>query len=139
MSMKINMEKGTVTRWVVPCYFSEENQKITPINFDFTAHLKEILTNEVWKRKFHYGYGPQLAKTNKEEIVKAEITIYPRFFSGPVDFKRIPKLIESVCGKIPPYLELNGYKQWHHMHGCAIIEIRHSYEVNNIPTKEDLK
>lgn len=129
---------STITRWVVPCYFSEENFKTTPITFNLTDHLKLFLTNEVWNRKYHYGFDSGLKNTDKSKIERVTITIHPRFISGFVNEKRIPQLIEKECGKIPAYLNVKSYKEWSYHNGVAILETEYSTPVKNIPTKSDL-
>jgi len=129
---------STISRWVVPCYFTEENRKTDQINFDLTYHLKLMLKNKVWDRKFAYGFSTGLSKTNPSEISHASIKIFPRFISGYVNEKRIPDLIESTCGKIPTHLKLRNYKEWSHRIGFAIVEVEYTYKFNNIPSKKDL-
>ena len=128
----------TISRWVVPSYFTEEKHKTEELIFDLTDHLKLILTNEVWNRKFDYGFSSGLKNTNQTEIKSAKIRVYPRFISGYVNELRIPELIENVCGKIPTHLKVKSYKEWSHNIGFSIIEIEYNTKTNNIPTKKDL-
>lgn len=128
----------TISQWVVPCYFTEEKHKTEPINFDLTNHLKQMLTNEVWNRKFNYGFSTGLRNTDPSEIKSAFIKIFPRFISGYVNEKRIPELIESNCGKMPSHLKLKNFKEWSYLIGFAIIEVEYTYKSNNIPSKKDL-
>lgn len=128
----------TVSRWVVPSYFMEENHKTDQLTFDLTAHLKLMLKNEVWNRKFDYGFSAGLKNTKQSEIKSAIIKIFPRFISGSVNEKRIPELIENVCGKIPTHLNVKSYKEWSHQIGFSVIEIEYNTKTNNIPTKKDL-
>jgi len=128
----------TISRWIVPCYFTEESHKTDPIEFELTDHLKLILKNEVWNRKFDYGFSTGLKNTNPTEIKKASIQIYPRFISGYVNEKRIPELIENACGKFPGHLKVGNYKDWSHQLGFSIIEIEYFKGTRNIPTKNDL-
>jgi hypothetical protein len=129
---------STISRWVVPCNFTEENQKVEPIEFDLTKHLELMLSNEVWNRKFDYGFSTGLKNTNPKDIKRATIIVYPRFISGYVNENRIPGIIEKVCGKIPPHLKLKNYKDWSHQIGTVIIETEYESEIKNIPTKKDL-
>lgn len=128
----------TISRWVVPSYFTEEKHKTDELTFDLTDHLKLMLTNEVWNRKFDYGFSTGLKNTNQTEIKSAIIRVYPRFISGYVNEKRIPELIENVCGKIPTHLKVKSYKEWSHHIGFSIIEIEYNTKTKNIPTKKDL-
>ncbi len=130
--------KNTISRWVVPCYFTEEKFGVEPIKFDLTEHLKIILSNEVWNRKFSYGFETALKNTNKDQIKRANVIIYPRFFSGYVNEKRIPQYIEKHCGKIPAYLKVKSYKDWSHNIGFAIVETEYEGKLENIPTRSDL-
>jgi hypothetical protein len=128
----------TISRWVVPSYFSEEKLKTDQLTFDLTEHLKLMLKNEVWKRKFDYGFSGGLKNTNSEEIKRATINVFPRFFSGLVNENRVPELIEKTCGKIPSYLNVKSYKEWSYINGFTIIEIEYNVKIRNIPTKKDL-
>jgi len=128
----------TFSRWIVPCYFTEKSYKTDPIVFDLTGHLKLILNNEVWNRKFDYGFSPGLKNTNPSEIKNASIKIFPRFISGYVNEKRIPELIEQICGKLPNYLKIGNYKNWSHHIGFTIIEVEYYNKTSNIPSKKDL-
>jgi hypothetical protein len=128
----------TVTRWVVPSYFTEEKHKTDRLIFDLTDHLKLILKNEVWNRKFEFGFKTELKNTNQKEIKSAIIKVYPRFISGYVNEKRIPELIENECGKIPPHFKVESYKEWPHYIGLTIMEIEYYTETKNIPTKKEL-
>ena len=91
----------TITRCVVPCYFTEEKHKTDPIEIDLTSHLKLMLKNEVWNRKFDFGFSTGLKNTNPDEIDKAKVKIFPRFISGYVNENRIPDLIEQRVWEIP--------------------------------------
>jgi len=113
--------------------------KTDPIRFDLTNHLKLILKNEVWNRKFEYGFNSGLKNTNPDEIKSVSAIIYPRFFSGYVNEKRLAEIIESACGKIPPHLHIDSYKDWSHHIGTTIIEIEYYHDVEDIPTKSDFK
>ncbi len=95
---------GTISRWVVPCYFTDEKFKTDLINFDLTKHLKQILQNKVWERKFKYGLNAGLKNTESSDIERATIKVFPRFISGYVYETRIPDLIEEHCGKLPNIL-----------------------------------
>jgi hypothetical protein len=128
----------TVTRWVVPCYFTKEDLKTHPIAFDLTSYLHAFFINEVWKRKIEYGYPGGIQNTDPAHIKKATITIWPRFFSGIVNQKRLSDIIETTCGKMPAYLKNNSYKSWPYRIGCAIIEIEYSAATSDIPTRKDL-
>lgn len=128
----------TISRWVVPCYFTDEKHKTDQLTFDLTDHLKLMLKNEVWNRKFDYGFSGGLKNTNPNEIKSATIKVFPRFISGYVNEKRIPELIEKTCGKIPTYLNVKSYKEWPHQIGFAVVEIEYNTETKNIPSKKDL-
>lgn len=128
----------TITRWIVPCYFTEEGHKTDPIEIDLTSHLKLMLKNEVWNRKFDFGFSTGLKNTNLSEIDNAKAKIFPRFISGYVNEKRIPDLIEQECGKFPTHLKLKDYKNWSHQLGFVLFEITYNISTNNIPTKKDL-
>jgi len=128
----------TVSRWVVPSYFTEEKRKTDQLTFDLTDHLKLMLKNEVWNRKFDYGFSTGLKNTKPSEIKSVTIKVFPRFISGYVNEKRIPELIENVCGKIPTHLKVNSYKEWSHHIGFSVIEIEYNIATKDIPTKKDL-
>lgn len=129
---------GTISRWVVPCNLIEEKHKVDPIEFDLTAHLKVMLNNEVWNRKFDYGFSTELKNTNSSEIRRATVRVFPNFISGSVNAKRIPQLIEKECGEFPSYLNLNNYQEWSHFNGFVIIETEYVNETKKIPSKRDL-
>lgn len=129
---------GAISRWVIPCYFSDEKLKTDPIKFDLTNHLRTILSNEVWKRKFSYGFQTGLQNTDRENIFRAEITIYPRFISGFVEEDRLQTIIEDRCGKIPTYLKISNYTDWEYRLGLAIVEVEYKKEVAIIPIEEDM-
>lgn len=129
---------ATISRWVVPSYFTEEKHKTDQLTFDLTAHLKLMLENEVWNRKFDYGFSTGLKNTNLKEIKSATIKVFPRFISGHVNEKRIPELIENVCGNIPTHLKVKSYKEWAHQIGFSVIEIEYNTKTKNIPSKKDL-
>lgn len=129
----------TISRWVVPCYFTEDNYKTDILTFDLTDHLKLILKNEVWNRKFQYGFSIGLKNTDPNDILNASIKIFPRFISGYVNENRVPELIELECGKLPSYLKVKGYKEWSHNIGFCVIEIEYKSDTKNIPTKDDVK
>lgn len=130
---------GTISRWVVPCYFAEENRKVNSIEFDLTTQLKMILKNEVWERKFEYGFSIGLKNTNPDDIKRSVVKVYPRFVDGQVNEKRIPELIEKECGKIPAHLKIKNYKDWSHRNGFVIIEVEYNSTLRNIPSRRDLK
>jgi Apea-like HEPN len=129
---------ATISRWVIPCYFTEEKRKTDPLIFDLTSHLKQMLLNEVWNRKFNYGGSSGLKNTVSTDIKSATIKIFPRFVSGYENEKRIPELIKKNCGKIPKHLKLKNYEEWPHYLGLVIIETEYISKTNNIPTKKDL-
>lgn len=129
---------STISRWVVPAYFSEENKKTEPIIFDLTEHLKLILKNEVWNRKFDYGYSLALKNTDFQDINSAKVKIFPRFFHGRVNEKRISELVEKECGKFPSHFKIKNYKDWSYQIGFAIIEVEYRQSTKKIPTKKDL-
>ncbi|HYF32819.1 MAG TPA: hypothetical protein VD993_16960 [Chitinophagaceae bacterium] len=129
---------ATISRWVVPCYFTEEDLKTKPIVFDLTSHLKKMLVNEVWRRKFNYGFGKALKKTSPDDIKSATITIFPRFISGYVNEARIQELIHEYFGRLPTYLKIRNYKDWSHQIGFAVIQTEYLSTTTNIPTKKDL-
>lgn len=97
-----------------------------------------MLQNEVWNRKFDFGFSTGLKNTNLNEIDNAKAKIFPRFISGYVNEKRIPDLIEQECGKFPTHLKLKDYKNWSHQLGFVLFEIAYNISTNNIPTKKDL-
>ncbi|HCW06021.1 MAG TPA: hypothetical protein DGG95_01505 [Cytophagales bacterium] len=129
---------ATISRWIVPSYFTEEKHRTDQLIFDLTDHLKLMLKNEVWNRKFNYGFSTGLKNTNLDEIKSAVIRVFPRFIQGYVNENRVPELIENVCGKVPSHLNVNGYKKWSHQIGVSIIEIVYHSDTKNIPTKSDL-
>jgi hypothetical protein len=128
----------TISRWIVPCYFTEEKHKTDQLTFDLTDYLKIMLKNEVWNRKFDYGFSTGLKNTNPNEIKSAIIKVFPRFISGYVNENRIPELIENICGKIPTHLKVKSYKEWSHQIGFSVIEIEYNTKTKNIPSKKDL-
>jgi hypothetical protein len=127
-----------ISRWVVPCYFTEEKHKVDPIIFDLTPHIKTIFKNEVWNRKFSYGFNTGLKNTDPDEIKKATVKIFPRFISGAVYEDRIASLVEKECGKLPPHLKLKNYKEWSYRLGLAIIETEYEPGIKKLPSKKDL-
>lgn len=129
---------ATISRWVVPCYFTEENGKTKPISFDLTNHLKKMLRNEVWNRKFSYGFNTGLKNTSSNDIKSATIKVFPRFMSGYVNEKRIEELVHEYCGRLPKHLKIKNYKDWSHQIGFAVIETEYLSRTANIPTKRDL-
>jgi|GEM_PF-1761562 len=128
---------STISRWVIPCFFTDGNHKTSPIEFDLTDYLKIILSNEVWNRKFNYGSSYGLKNTEISNIKCASVVIYPRFISGYVDTERISMLIEENCGKLPNYLRIGSYKEWSFHNGLAIVKIEYINTTANIPTKKD--
>jgi hypothetical protein len=129
---------ATISRWVVPCFFTEENRKTKPITFDLTTHLKKMLSNEVWNRKFSYGFSTGLKNTSPDDIKSATIKVFPRFFSGYVNEKRIEELVHEHCGRLPAHLKIKNYNDWSHQIGFAVIETEYLSRTANIPTKKDL-
>lgn len=129
---------STTSRWIVPSFFFENNRTTDPIEFDLLNYLKTFLTNKVWERNFDYGYAGNLKQVNPENIVSASVTIFPRFFHGYVNSKRIPELIEKRCGKFPKYLDIESYKKWSYTNGFAIIEVKYLTLLDSIPNKNDL-
>jgi hypothetical protein len=129
---------STISRWVVPCYFSKERRKTDPIVFDLTSHLKNMLWNEVWNRKFNYGISTGLKNTIPNDINLASIKVFPRFISGYMNEARIPELIEKHCGKLPGHLKIKNYNDWSHSLGFVIIETEYQSKTENIPSKKDL-
>ena len=129
---------STISRWVIPCFFAEENRKVEPIEFDLTQHLKTILKNEVWERKFAYGFSIGLKNTNPDDIIRSVIKVYPRFISGTVSESRISDLIEKECGKIPTHLGIKNYKDWSYLNGFAIIQTEYNSNLDNLPSRKDL-
>lgn len=97
-----------------------------------------MLKNEVWNRKFDFGFSIGLKNTNPDEIDKAKAKIYPRFISGYVIEERVPDLIEQECGKFPTHLKIDDYKTWSHQLGFVLFEIDYNVKTKNIPTKKDL-
>lgn len=131
---------STKSKWVVPCYFAEKKLQTKPIEIDLTKHLKLFLSNEVWNRKFDYGFSSGLKNTEQENIKNAKIIIFPRFISGYVNEKRNVESIEKYCGKLPAYLKINNYKNWKYRIGFAIIEVEYDKAVDDIlPSKEEFK
>lgn len=128
---------STFTRWVVPCYFTEEKYQTDPIEFDLTEHLKLILSNEVWNRKFDFGYGQALKNIDPKEITNAKILVFPRFISGYVNKNRIQQLIDKYCDIISGQTACDSYKNWSHQIGFAIIEIQYSFEIDNFPIYDE--
>jgi len=128
---------GTVSRWVLPCYYNDSKHSTEPIKIDLTHNLKLILSNEVWNRKFEYGFNSGLKNTDKDDIQSASIIIFPRFISGMVNETRIPDLIEKYCGQLPDYLKIINYKNWSHNIGFSIIEIKYNSQLKTIPVKKD--
>jgi hypothetical protein len=129
---------ATISRWVVPCYFTDEKHKTDLIAFDLTKHLKQMLQNEVWNRKFNYGFNTGLKNTDSTDIEKATIKVFPRFISGYVNETRLPELIEEQCGKLPTHLKLKSHKEWSHHLGLVIIETEYKTAAKDIPSKKDL-
>jgi len=111
----------TISRWIVPSYFTEEKHKTDELIFDLTDHLKLMLKNEVWNRKFDYGFSTGLKNTNQTEIKSAVIKVYPRFISGYVNEKRIPEIIEKVCGKIATHLKVKSQIAQHRAQFLVIL------------------
>jgi hypothetical protein len=128
---------STISRWVIPCYFTDEKYKTDPIEFDLSDNLQAILSNEVWQRKFSYGYKNSLKNTDPKNISEAKIIIYPRFLSGMVVEDRLQTVIEEICGAIPANLNINNYKEWSYNLGLAIVEVSYKYGLANIPSVED--
>ncbi len=124
---------STISRWVIPCYFTEEKFSTDPIEFNLTEHLKTILSNEVWNRKFEFGFGLALKGVNPNEIVNAKVVIFPRFVSGFVNENRIQELIDEYCNSPSQKNRFNGYKTWSHHIGFAIIELEQSFILVDIP------
>jgi hypothetical protein len=129
---------ATISRWVIPCYCTEGKHKTEPITLDLTSHLKEMLLNKVWERKYTYGFSNGLQATIPSNIKCAEVKIFPRFISGSVNDRRIPQLIEEHCGKLPSHLKIKNYKDWSHHLGFVIIEVEYLNKVAGIPSKKDL-
>ena len=130
---------STISRWVVPCYFTEEKFQTEPIEFDLTEHIKKILSNEVWNRKFEYGFGNALKGVKIEEILKAKAIIFPRFISGNVNENRIQELIDNYCNNPSQGRNFNNYKDWSHHIGVAIIELEQSFDLEEIPIDDSIR
>lgn len=132
------MAGKTISRWLLPCYFTEENHRVSPVSFDLTTHIKTILANEVWQRKFKYGFDTGLKNTDISTIAKATVVIYPRFISGAVYFDRLEKLVKGECGKIPKQFNLESYKKWPHANGLAVVSVAYNFSVK-MPSRANLK
>lgn len=128
MSTKIN--------WIVPCYFNYKEYSNDEIVFDLTKHLQLFLKNEVWNRKFDYGFNNGLKNTDIEDIKNVKIKIKPRSISN-VYPKRIIDYIERFQ-KIPKYLDLENYKKWDSNLGVVIIEVEYYNNSNEIPTRKEV-
>lgn len=128
----------TISRWVGPCRISRDNQSTSPILFDFTQHVKTILKNEVWNRKYSYGLKAGLKNTDIHSILSCNITIHPRFFSGLVNNDRHVETLKEICGPIPKHFRINNYKNWDHQDGLIIIETVYKMKDPGIPTVDDL-
>ena len=128
---------STISRWILPCYHTDSRHSTEPITIDLTNNLNLILSNEVWNRKFEYGFTGGLKNTDVNDIKRASIIIYPRFISGMVNENRIPELIEKHCGKLPEYLKVENFKNWSHNIGFSIIEVEYKSPLKTIPVKKD--
>ncbi|MCB0748642.1 MAG: hypothetical protein KDC90_14370 [Ignavibacteriae bacterium] len=128
---------STISRWILPCYYTDSEHSTEPIKIDLTKHLIHILSNEVWNRKFEYGFTGGLKNTDINDIKRACVIVFPRFISGVVDGNRIPKLIEKHCGILPEYLKISNYKNWSYNIGFSIIEVEYKNPIKNIPVKKD--
>ena len=73
---------ATISRWIVPCYFTKENHKEESIVFDLTNHLKEMLINQVGNRKLDNGNNFRLKEFEPEKVKKATIKILPRAYGN---------------------------------------------------------
>lgn len=128
---------STISRWILPCYHTDSGHSTEPIKIDLTENLKLILSNEVWNRKFEFGFTGGLKNTDAKDIKNASVTIYPRFTSGTVNENRITELIENHCGKIPEYLKIDNYEKWSHNIGFSVIEAEYNTSLKSIPVKKD--
>lgn len=125
---------STYARWVLPCYLTRDDNITDPIVFDLTHHLKLILANKVWERKFNYGWGYGLKNTEIENIKKAMTFLYPRFVSGYFNENRVSEIIYHVCGELPSISIMDGFKIWPKEIGVAIIEIEYFQNFDSIPS-----
>ncbi len=130
---------STVSRWILPSYISDVKHRLEPITLDLTEHIKAILSNSVWDRKFKYGFYTGLKDTVSENIKTVKVVVYPRFIQGDVNENRLNEIIKEHCGEIPNYLELNDYKKWIYSNGLVILEAEYYSTTENIPKKEDFK
>jgi len=128
---------STISRWILPCYHTDSEFSTEPITIDLTDNLNLILSNEVWNRKFEYGFTGGLKNTEIKDIKRASVIIFPRFISGMVNENRIPELVEKHCGKLPGYLKVENYKNWSHNIGFAVIEVEYKKSLKTIPIKKD--
>lgn len=128
---------STISRWILPCYHTDSGHSTEPIKIDLTDNLNLILANEVWNRKFEYGFNGGLKTTNINDIKRASVIIYPRFISGTVNENRIPELIENHCGRLPDYLKIDNYKKWSYRIGFSVIEVEYKTPLKTIPIKKD--
>lgn len=130
---------STISRWILPSNITVTKHKLEPITIDLTEHIKTILSNSVWDRKFKYGFDTGLKNTESENIKIAKVIIYPRFISGYDNKNRLNEIIKNHCGEIPDYLELDSYKKWWHHKGLVILETEYDTTTGNIPKKEDFE
>lgn len=129
---------STKSRWIIPCYFAEKKSQTKAIEINLTKYLKSFISNEIWNRKFDYGFSSGLKNTDKENIKDAKIIIFPRFVSGYVNEKRNIESIEKYCGKLPGYLKINNYKNWKDRIGVAIIEVEYDKAIDDcLPSREE--
>ena len=129
---------STISRWILPCYHTDSGHSTSPIEIDLTENLKLILSNEVWNRKFEFGFTGGLKNTDIADIKNASVTIYPRFLTGIVNENRISELVEKHCGKLPEYLNIDNHKKWSHNIGFSVIEVEYKPSLKSIPIKKDL-
>lgn len=130
---------SSVTKWIVPSHFAEENRFHEKIEFQLTDYIKLILKNEVWKRKYEYGFNLGLENTKLNDIESAVIKIYPRQFSGRINDNRIIEIVKDECGKIPTHFILRNYKDWFHFNGLTIIEVKYKNSTKNVPSRKAFK
>ncbi|PPL04272.1 hypothetical protein [Parapedobacter indicus] len=128
----------TITRWVVPCYFTDAERSTDVFEMDLTGHLRSMLTNEVWNRKFAYNFGQALQRTDSATIEAATVKVFPRFISGMVNKSRLQNIVQEECGRIYSAFNIESYKTWPHRLGLTIFEIRYNINTPTIPSRKDL-
>ncbi len=128
----------TITKWAVPCYFTDADKSTDVFEMDLTMHLKSMLTNEVWKRKFTYGFAAALQRTDPVTVKIATVKVFPRFVSGMVNEARLQDIVSEECGRIFSYFNIDSYRTWPHRLGLTVFEIKHRFNTPTIPSRKDL-